>query len=262
MFGTPRARKYTSTQEAYPLMETLAVAVAVDRAQGFIKSKRGYYDEENQVVVNDNRLAALLTLRVMNGKIDEVSKDGEKVQTFKPMQEDYATAQEIFTYFDQKLLMEKMSDNLVKVGKDGNINRFDEDMARIFGSDKADINRDLAMIVSLPNSRRIANKRDEMDEFHQTHAANGYIGAPKQRMNITGKVMDVKYIPRYQIHLATVVTPEGKIAKFFMNEKMNDRAKSMVDTTVTFLGTVKKQDVNTFTNCQETMFNRVKFNDS
>lgn len=250
---------YRPTKETYPLMEALAVAVAVDKAQGFVKSQQGYYDKEREVMVNDNRNAALLTLRVLNGKVEAEDRDGVPVPVFKPTQEDYADAQEIFIHFDQKLLMDKMSDALVKVGRDGQVNRYNEDLARIFAADVVDVNRDLAMIVSLPNSRRISAKRDEMDEFYASNRNNGYIGEVKQRLKLSGVVKDVKFIPRHSIHLATMLTDEGKLAKFFMNDKLSDVAKGINGSRVTFVGTVKKHEVNTFTGCQETMFNRVKF---
>jgi len=259
IFGMGRPGTYRPTTEKYPLLEALAVAVAVDRAQGFIKSQNGFFDNESGKSVNDNRTAALQTLRVLNGKLESVDKEGNELEVFRPTEDDRKDAGEIYDFFDQKLLMAKMADELVKFGKDGSVNRFDEDMARIFGLGTVDINRDLAMIVSLPNSRRIAENRDAMDKFYASHRHNGYIGEIRQRLKITGKVMDVKFIPRHSIHLATLVTDEGRIAKFFMNDKLSDIAKKINGEEITFIGTVKKQEVNEHTKCQETMFNRVKF---
>jgi hypothetical protein len=135
IFGKPSmGGTYRPTKETYPLMEAMAVAVAVDRAQGFVKSQQGYYDKEREVMVNDNRTAALQTLRILEGKAEAVDRDGVEVLVFVPTQEDYAAAHEIFLHFDQKLLMEKMSDGLVKVGRDGQVNRYNEDLARIFAA--------------------------------------------------------------------------------------------------------------------------------
>lgn len=254
-----RGGTYRPANERYPLMEALAVAVAVDRAQGFIKSQQGYYDDETETYVMDNRAAALQTLRIMNGIYDPFDEEGKERTCFRPNEEDQAVASEIYSHFDQILLFAKMGDELVQVGKDGLRNTFNEDMYRVFDSGEVDMNRDLAMIASLPNSRRVSAKRDEMDEFYATHKANGYIGDIKARIRISGLVKDVKYIPRHQIHLATLVTDEGKIVKFFMNDKLSDLAKRIDGTTISLVGTVKKHDVNDFTGCQETVINRVKF---
>lgn len=251
--------KYRPTRETYPVMEALAVAVAVDREQGFVKSQQGFYDPDTDTRVDDNRTVTLRTLRAM--KTGEVEKDqeGNPRYTVVPEQADYARAQEIFDYFDQVLLMDKLGDNLVKTGTDGRVNDYNLNLSQMFDRGETDVNKELAMLVSLPNSRRVADKREEMDAFYASHKTNGYIGEVKQRLKITGRVMDVKFIPRHAIHLATLVTPEGKLVKFFMNDKQSDIAKGIEGTEITLVGTVKKQEINTFTGCQETVINRIKF---
>lgn len=257
-FGANRMGTYRPTKETYPLMEALAVAVAVDRDQGFIKSGQGYYDTEREVAINDNRSVALTTLRVMNDKLKEVDSEGNRLHVVRPEQEDYDRAQEIFSYFDQVLLMDKMGDNLVKQGADGVVNDYNLQLSQMFDRAEVDINKELAMLVSLPNSRRIADKREQMEAFYAAHRENGYIGELRQRLKLAGRVMDVKFIPRHAIHLATVMTEEGKLAKFFMNDKLSDIAKSINGKDIVFTGTVKKQEINSHTRCQETVFNRVK----
>lgn len=249
---------YRPTRETFPVLDALAVAVAVDRSQGFIKSQQGYYDPDTDTRVDDNRVVVLRTLRAQAGKDVEKDSQGRQLYTILPTAEDHASAQEIFEYFDQVLLMDKMADALVKQSTDGRVNDFNLLMSQMFDKGEVDVNKELAMLVSLPNSRRIAVKREEMETFYDTHKMNGYIGDVKQRLKITGKVMDVKFIPRHAIHLATVVTAEGKLAKFFMNDKMSDLAKSIRGKDITLVGTVKKQEMNTFTGCQETVFNRIK----
>jgi hypothetical protein len=251
--------KYTRTKETYPVMDALAVAVAVDRVQGFVKSGQGYYDQEAENRIDDNRNAALVTLRVMNNKMPaDQHPDAAK---FKPTSDDYAKATEIFNHFDEILVMDKLADALIKQGKDGRINDYNLQMSQMFDKSEIDANKELAMIVSLPNSRRISAKRIEMSNFYRDNSMKGYIGDTKERLKISGRVKDIKYIPKYGIHLATVYTTEGKLAKFFMNDKMSETAKRIVDTDITFVGTVKKHEVNDFTGCQETMFNRVKLNE-
>lgn len=250
---------YRPTKEQYPLMESMAVAVAVDRDQGFVKSGNGYYDHELEKAVEDNRTVALRTLRVMNGNVNSKDQDGNEVHIVVPTDEDRERAQEIVNYFDQVLLMDKLGDNLVKRGTDGTVNDYNLQLSKLFDKKTIDVNKELAMIVSLPNSRRIADKRDQMNEFFSKHKDKGYISEVKQRVKVNGRVVDVKYIPRHSIHLATIVTADEKIGRFFMNDKLSDLAKSINGKDVTFVGTVKKQEINPHTGCQETVFNRVKF---
>jgi len=253
---------YRPTKEKYPLMEALAVAVAIDREQGFIKSNQGYYDQDTDQRVDDNRTVALRTLRVRHGAKPQTNGDGVELYRVETTSEDEQKAQEIFSYFDQVLLMDKMADNLVKQGRDGLINDYNLQLSRMFDKGEIDVNKELAMIVSLPNSRRMADKRDQMDEFHASHKANGYVGDLRQRIKVVARVMDVKFLPRHHIHLATVVTEDEKLIKFFMNEKLGDMARTINGKTIEITGTVKKQEVNDFTGCQETVINRVKIGET
>jgi len=246
-------------RELFPLMEALAVAVAVDRNQGFIKSKQGYHDQETDTVVHDNRVVALATLRHLHSAPgSRAAEDTTDMAVVLPTQEDHAAAQEIWRYFDEIIVMEKLTDSLVKTGRDGRVNDYNLILSSMFTNGSIDGHKELAMIVSLPNSRRISAVREEMTEFYRGHSNRGYIGSPKDRLKITGRVVDVKFIPRHQIHLATVLTTDGQLAKFFMNDNLSDVAKRINGNTITFVGTVKKHEVNDFTTCQETMFNRVK----
>jgi hypothetical protein len=249
---------YRPTRETFNVMESLAVAVAVDRAQGFVKANQGFYDPDNGTRVEDNRTVALRTLRFMAGKVP----NGDTGPVVVPVTEDYDRAKEIFNYFDQILLMDKMGDNLVKKAKDGRINDYNLQLSQLFDRGEADVNKELAMLVSLPNSRRIADTREAMDQFYASNRNAGYIGDLKQRLKLTGRVMDVKYLPTHEIHLATVFTTGGQIAKFFLNDKLNDLARTLRGKDIVFTGTVKKHEVNQFTQCQETVFNRIKLEDN
>ena len=251
--------KYKRTIESYPFMDALATAVAVDRIQGFVKSGRSFYDPDTEVRTDDNRQTALLTLRVMNRKMP--ADQHPNAAKFKPTADDYAAANEIYQHFDEILVMDKLADNLIKQGKDGRINDFNLQMSAIFTKDTVDVNKELAMIVSLPQSRRTSAKRLDMEDFYKANGTKGYIGALRERLKISGLVKDVKYIPRHGVYLATVYTTGGQLAKFFMNDKMSETAKRIVDTDITFVGTVKKHEVNDFTGCQETMLNRVKMSE-
>lgn len=253
---------YRPTSEKYPVMDALAMAVAVDHGQGFVKAGNGSYDPDTQTHTRDNRTVVLTSLRYASGKLTEKDETGKSIHDehviYTPSEDDWMSAKEIFNYFDQILIMEKMADTLVKQTANHGLNTYNLDLSRIFDSGMVDVNKDLAMIVSLPNSRRIASRREEMEKFYLEHQNRGYIGEIRQRLKISCHVMDVKYLPRHKIHLVTMVTDEGKVGKFFMGEKLANVAVDLAGKDFEFVGTVKKQEINPHTGCQETVFNRVK----
>jgi len=252
MYYTYNKRKRANEQ--YPIMEVLQLAVAVDRKQGFVTSKQKSYDIESQTHIHDNRTIILHKIRHMNGKQDTLLDDF----AIEIIDEDHIKAREIYDYFDQLLMMEKISDSLIKRHKDGTMNTYNDDLYHIFNSGNVDINVEMAMVASLPNSFRIAHKREAIERFYAENPLNGYIGELKQRMNMTANILDVKYIPRHSVHLVTFTTQDNKIGRFFLNNNQETLAKNIDGKSIEIKGTVKKHSVNEYSKCQETMFNRVK----
>ena len=81
-------------------------------------------------------------------------------------------------------------------------------------------------------------------------------------MNINAFIKDVKYIRTHFSYMLVGLTPDGNVIKFFMNDdrKTNSSidASSLKNKNIEFVGTVKKQEVNSHSQCMETMFGRVK----
>jgi len=258
-----RAGTYRATFEKYELREALAVAVAVDRAQGFVKSGMSGYDSETETHIYDNRTRSLEVLRRRANK--ETAENASTIPGVDVTDADFEQGQKIFKHFDEVLVMDKLSDDLVKVSKDGAVNDYNANLSRIFDADVVDVNKDLAMIVSLPNSFRTAAKRQEMTDFWDANRENGYVGhepvngAKGERLDLRGVVKDIKYIRNHNIFLVSVFTDDQKIVKFFMPERFNERAQKLVGETLEFRATVKKHSVNPYTKCQETMVNRPQF---
>jgi hypothetical protein len=235
-------------------MDVLSVAVAIDKAQGFVKSGRGYKNKDTEQRVDDNRTTALRTLRALYKDTDPATDSNDiPFKLFVPTAADREHAQEIMDHFGEIVVLAKLGDSLEYTCKDGRKNNFNVSLDRIFRTGECDVNKELAMIVSLPNSLRVSTKRATMADFYNTNATNGYIGDIKQRVKVTGFVMDVKYIPRHKVFLTTVKTTEGKIANFMMTNDHNNIAGS----DITFLASVKKQEINEHNGAQYTMFNRV-----
>ena len=255
MFGRKAYQNgvYRPTKENYPLMDALAVAIAVDRHQGFVKSGEGYVDHETNATVKCNRTMVLNMLRLMHD-----AKGGNQEYAVDILDDDHKAAKEIYEHFDQIVVMEKLSDNLVKIGSDGRPNDFNQSLGSIFDKQTVDINKELAIIASLPNSRRISDQRDAMRSFRQANASNGFIGEVKKRVKVTGEIKDVKFITQHHVYLITLFTDESKIATFFMPKRLYSSNPIYAGETIIFVGTVRNQDRNRFTDCQETMFERVK----
>lgn len=244
-----RNKQYQPTKEKYPLISALAMAVAVDRQNGFVKSGQGYFDPEKGYRVEDNRTVCVNNLRRLSPTYALDYDD--KMQLVDASQADIGDAAEIFSHFDQSLLMQKLGDKFD--------NDFNRELVQLFGKDDVDVNKELAMLASMPNSRRISRKREEMQEFYKANKTVGsYIGDIKQRLKISAYVQDVKFIPRNRIYLVIGITAQQQIVKFFLDNDLSDVADALRDKDIEFVGTVKKQEVNTYSDCLETVFNRVK----
>jgi hypothetical protein len=254
--------KYRQSKEKFPIMDVIAVAVAVDRAQGLVKAGEGRPNLKTGIPLYDNRTVALHTLRAMSQYRD--LHEGTS-PIILPTDTDRQQAQEIYEHFAEIIVMGKLSDSLTITTRDGRKNDFNLILSEIFAAKVADSSKELAMIVSLPNSRRVSEKREIMSEFYAANPANGYVGTLKARVKLSGRVMDVKRIPRCRtgrnqvIHLATVLTTENRIVSFMMNDKLADIAYKIDGTDITFVGKVKEQEINIHTNCQYTLLNSIKF---
>ncbi len=233
--------------ESYDLKETLAVACAVFRHQGFIKSNEGYWDPILKIQVSGNRNAVLMTLRRAEGH--DIGKD----VTFAVEEQDRNHAEVVFQYFDQRLLMGKIGDNLTP---------YDQDLSRPFETRIVLVRRDLGRIASLPNSYVTAKHREKLQVIYdENKQVGGFVGSPKERLKIEADVVDVKFLPKQDSHIITAMTDEQRLVKFFIGSQPSDIASSVENKRITFIGTVRDHEVSSFSGCHETIFNRVKFLD-
>ena len=258
---------YRQTSEKYPVMDVIAVAVAVDNTQGLVKAGCGRRSTETEQTVYDNRTVALHTLRNMYGR---GSNNTDDFPIVLPTDTDREQAQEIFDHFAEIIVMAKLSDSLTNTTRTGRKSDYNLVLSEIFAAKVVDSSKELAMIVSLPNSRRVSDRRALMSEFHAANRTNGYVGELNARVKLSGHVMDVKYVPQHgryskqksRIHFATVLTTENKIVSFMMNDKLSNLADRIVDTDITFVGTVKEHEISVHTQCQYTLLNRIKIDPS
>lgn len=242
----PNWRNQNET-ETYPIKQALAVANAVFRKYGFVKRNHGYYDAATGVFVLDSKSIVINTLRPE----DKRDRNPERpLPVVEVTDEDRESADELYSFFDQKTLMAKMGDD---------ISDFDCMLGDILSKGEVDVNRDMSVLASIPNSLQIEQRRIKMDAMYRANRHVGsFIGKPKERIKMSVQVKDVKWIPKRGVYLVTMMTDDNQIAKFFLKDEDADLSESIRDQRITFVGTVRNQEVSEYTGCHETMFNRIK----
>lgn len=244
--------QYNKVTETYDVKQALAVAQAVFRVYGFVKRNHGYYDADTDSFVPDSKSIVVNTLRPESKRVLEQMPCGIKkeIPVVEVTQEDVTKAEEIFALFDQKSMMRKMQ---------GQDSTFDNDISSMFANGVVTTNRDMSILASLPNSFEIEKRRIKMDDFFRSNRLIGsFVGNVKERIKLSVDVQDVKWIPKRSVYLVTMLTDNNQIVKFFLSDTDADISEKIRNTRITFIGTVRSQSVNEHTQCQETMFNRIK----
>jgi hypothetical protein len=222
-------------KNTYDTDRVLALAVAVDSRQGFIKSGFGFYDHATRLQTLDNKTAII---RVLEGVDPEISATDS----------DLALVEEIKTSFKEELIAKKLMNKIVG---------FEESVLSVISADKVDA-FGISILASLPNSFRVQQKRQDLENWFDSHRATSeFVGKIGDRLRFDVEVKDVKFIAKFGIHLVTCVNNDGNIVKFFFNREPDIggliEGKRMILT-----GKVKTHDVSKFSQCKETVLNYVK----
>lgn len=219
----------------YNTRQVLELAIEVDKAQGFIKSGYGYFDRESDNQVYDNKTAILNMLEDAT-EIMPISKTSVE------------QADKIVDEFKQELIAKKLSST---------INDFETNVLQSISNENVE-KFGVAVLASLPNSFRVLEKRQGLDNFFDEHRKTSeFVGKIGERLRFPAHIKDVKFIAKYNIHLVTCLTNENNIVKFFFNREP-DIQQLIEGKDVTLTGKVKTHDVSKFSNCKETVFNYVK----
>ena len=219
----------------YNTRQVLELAIEVDKAQGFIKSGYGYFDREADKRVDDNKTTIL---NMLEGTADlmEISEESK------------AQADDIVDSFKQELIAKKLSST---------INDFEQNVLQSLGNDTVE-KFGVAVLASLPNSFRVLQKRQGLDDFFDKYRKGSeFVGKISERLRFPCFIKDVKFIAKYNIHLVTCLTKENNIVKFFFNREP-DIQGIIEGKDVILTGKVKTHDISKFSNCKETVFNYVK----
>ena len=234
-------RNTRNFQDTMPIETAFALAATAFRMYVFVRRNHGYYDEVAGKHVHDTKTLILSHYR---GVTDD------SIAPLDVTDEDRARGLEIIDFFKQKVIMIKLTDEL-----DG----FDKQIADIVLKDKINENVDLSVVASLPNSYEIEKVRERMDRFfHEHRHVSEFVGETGSRLKLEVQVQDVKWIPKRSCFLVTATTDERCIVKFFLKDADADLSAAIRDRRITFVGTVRNQQVSEYTHCHETLFNRVK----
>ena len=222
----------------YPIDQVIQLAIIVDDEQGFIKSGYGYYDHKTEKNTFDNK-SAIVNMLVGNDKMPEISQSiVEQAQNLK----------------------ETMRNNLIAKKLMGTLSSFETSVSEILSKDEVD-GFGISIIASLPNSLRVQNKRDSLEDwFESMRDKSEFVGKVGDRIKMDVLVKDVKYINKYGIHVVTCVN-ENDIIKFFFNREP-DISGIVEGKNIVMTGKVKTQDVSKFSGCKETVFNYVKIEET
>lgn len=221
----------------YDIDQVLQLAVIVDDQQGFVKSGFGYYDYETDSMVHDNKTTIFNYMQGVEGY--EMPEITDTVRE---------RAMAVKNYFRDELVAKKLM---------GTLNNFEESVMKAVSGETTD-SFGVSVIASLPNSRRVAEQRQNLDDwFDSMRNKSEFVGSPGERLRFSALVKDVKYIAKYGIHLVTCVDENDNIVKFFFN-KEPDIAGLLEGRSVVLTGKIKQHDVSKFSQCKETVINYVK----
>ena len=227
------------SETVYNVDQALQLSVYVDNQQGFIKSGFGFYDSDRGEETKDNKTAIF---QYMNGIVDMPEITDQQKER----------AVEIREYFKGTLVAKKLM---------GTLNSFEDGVIKSIGNNETN-SFGVSVIASLPNSLRISKKRDDLDNwFDDLRDKSEFIGKRGERLRFGVYVRDVKFIAKYGIHLVTCVDKEENIVKFFFS-KEPDIAGLLEGRNVILTGKVKQHDVSKFSQCNETVINYVRVEES
>ena len=248
----------TWRKESYPVMEALAISCATYRVHGFVNTK-GHCIRDG-VEIWPSKDIILNSLKDNFNKTEKPKKAFtiyENIPVMKAARADKKKAKAVYDKFLENLTMKKLV---------GDIRDFDLKILDVLKKDNISINADVGIIGWLPNSYDILMKKEGVQETLEDATEKGgtYLaGNIKDRVKIlNAKVLDVKYLPNHGIYLVITLTPDNNTVKFFkrFNKKDHDNninQDTIEDSIISFAGTITKKEVSSYTNCPETIVNRV-----
>lgn len=220
----------------------LALAIQVYNKQGFIRSGDGFTrigpDGEQTVETFDNK--TLLINAIQAGSV--------------PVEEDVKLAEQIITKFNGRYMLKKLN---------GSLNNFESGVSQAFGVTDNQLTKfNLAILASIPHMNEIDKKRKSVeDKFEELRFQSEFLGTKGKRFDVDVTIIDVKFIQSSGVFMISGVVSGKDIIKFWWRDQP-DISDIIDGKTIRIRGTVNKHEKSKYTNCHETMLNRVKILDN
>lgn len=227
----------------YKGRDVIAHAVAVDRFQGYC-----YIKSHETTKENPKSNFSLLIHSLKDPKTSVVGPITEQ---------DYTRADDIVEYFE----------GLVFKAMQRDLSEYEKKITDLIKAEDLDLNgRDdrMPIVGSLPNVYRNNVKHDVWaDEERTLRKTSEFEGELKTRREFNGTIKMARFMNRTNSVLFAVLTENGNIVKFFYDLFRNNDINVLEDLktgdTISFVGSVKSQEVSKYSKCKETFVNRVKF---
>lgn len=228
--GMPRMKK--KSEPEFDAVEILALAIAVDREQGFVKSGFGY------TVTNDPDTGAFLP-----------DEQHYKIEDNKTRIHQHLSGQRVLSVTDADkekagIMIEHFKGIALKK-LTGKTSDFENSVLKYIDAEKID-RLGVAIFASLP---KVYSKDVETRNLLEQAENSEFVGTLHKRCTFT---LEVKQVYKHNANIVTCVENGRNIVKFFSDEDFT------VGDVLTVAGYVKDQYVSKFTNLKETMLNRVK----
>ena len=215
----------SSLPNQFKINEVVAVAVAVDRVNGFVKKSDVFNNTDKKPNVH-----FLYEHFCNNEKTEYTSAD-------------FDLAEEIVDYLKGlsfKALERRLTD-------------FETNVLNFVGSDTVG-KEQLGIAASLPNVYRNKLEADTWTAREAELArTSDYIGQVGKRSEFTAKIENVRFIAKTDSYLVSCSVDDKHILKFFSGVKSGN-----VGDVIKLTGFVKSQSVSSYSNAKETMINRIK----
>ena len=234
------SRLVYKTNPKFPTIEVIATAIAVDKIQGFVRSGQGYTkvnDDGSEEVIKDNKSVLLRSL---------LNKEEEDV--IKPTTEDREAAVHLVDDVTGRLTLKKLGSNL---------NEFETALMENITAETVGV-YGVALIASIPNTQKHQAKRDTVkDQLDNLISSSEVVGKMSTRSMFILDIIDITFVKKMGIFMVTGLENKKNVVKFWFS-KDPDISGILEGKTVTLAGFVKSQGKSRYSNCQETIINRVK----
>lgn len=222
----------------YTPVHALAISFEVYDNQGFIRSGEGYryFDPKRpgeELVVQDNKTVTINQMKA----------------GYQPPAERMKQAEDYITQLTGELMFKKMA---------GTLSSFEKGISAATSQDLT--NYHVAIIASLPHGMKVSQKRQKLEEqmsYIKHHSQ--FFGECGVRYNMEATVIDAKFVQSRDVYMITLMYNERDIIKFWWGSQP-DLADIIENKVIKFRGTVTRHETNKFTQCKETIINRVKIN--